>query len=115
MAVPDIVYFKGRIYLQIMQEVEIIHAIASEKFWLVYILECSDGSFYTGITNHLERRLQQHNSGRASRYTRSRLPVTVIYHELCTDRPQALSRELAIKSLTRTNKQKLIATIVQGS
>ncbi|MEO7558186.1 MAG: GIY-YIG nuclease family protein [Gammaproteobacteria bacterium] len=77
--------------------------------WQVYILECSDGSFYTGITKQLERRLQQHNSGRASRCTRSRLPVKVIYHEQCTGRSQALSREMAIKTLTRTAKQKLVA------
>jgi len=77
--------------------------------WLVYILECSDGSFYTGITKQLERRLQQHNSGRASRCTRGRLPVKVIYHEQCAGRSQALSREMAIKALTRAAKQKLVS------
>lgn len=98
-----------------MQEQQTAQAIAADEFWLVYILECRDGSLYTGITNHLERRLRQHNNGSASRYTRSRLPVTVVYHELCTGHSQALSRELTIKSSTRTDKQKLIATITQIS
>ncbi|MEO5572998.1 MAG: GIY-YIG nuclease family protein [Gammaproteobacteria bacterium] len=94
-----------------MQQEQITTAIASDQHWLVYILECSDGTFYTGITNHLERRLRQHNSGHASRCTRSRLPVILIYQEQCADRSRALAREFAIKSLTRTGKQKLIATI----
>ncbi|MEO5702794.1 MAG: GIY-YIG nuclease family protein [Gammaproteobacteria bacterium] len=98
-----------------MRKEQDMYAITPEETWLVYMLECSDGSFYTGITNHLERRLLQHNSGRASRYTRSRLPVKVIYQEICINRAQALSREMTIKSLTRTNKQQLIEMNKQGS
>lgn len=76
--------------------------------WLLYILECSDGSLYTGITNELERRVRQHNDGLASRCTRSRRPVKVVYLEDCASRSDALSREYAIKSLSRADKQRLI-------
>ena len=64
-------------------------AAAADQPWFVYIIECSDGSFYTGITNDLERRQQQHNEGTASRYTRSRRPVTLRYQEVCESRSQA--------------------------
>ncbi|MEW6353007.1 MAG: GIY-YIG nuclease family protein [Pseudomonadota bacterium] len=80
----------------------------AKKSWLLYILECGDGSFYTGITNELERRVRQHNDGLASRCTRSRRPVKVVYLEDCANRSDALSRERAIKSLSRADKQRLI-------
>jgi putative endonuclease len=76
------------------------------EYW-VYILKCSDGSFYTGCTNDLTRRLADHMSGRASKYTRSRLPVSLSYAEPATDRGSALSREAQIKSLTRKGKIQL--------
>ena len=76
--------------------------------WFVYILQCADGSLYTGITNDLNRRLEQHNTGTASRYTRSRLPVTLVYHEEPTTKGMALKRELAFKSLSRKEKEALI-------
>lgn len=76
--------------------------------WYVYILRCSDGSLYTGITNDLDRRVDQHNAGTASRYTRSRLPVTLEYHEKQPSKSDALKRELAIKGMSRTAKEKLI-------
>jgi predicted GIY-YIG superfamily endonuclease len=76
--------------------------------WFVYILRCADGSLYTGITNDLNRRLVQHNTGTASRYTRSRLPVTFVYHEEATNKSMALKRELTIKSLSRKAKDTLI-------
>ena len=76
--------------------------------WFVYILRCADGSLYTGISNDLNRRLVQHNTGTASRYTRSRLPVTFVYHEEATNKSMALKRELAIKSLSRKAKDTLI-------
>ncbi len=75
--------------------------------WMVYIVECSDGTFYTGITNNLARRLDQHNLGLASRYTRSRRPVTLVYREACADRSEASSREHAVKSLPRGEKARL--------
>ena len=77
--------------------------------WLVYILRCADGSLYTGITNDLERRVEQHNAGTAAKYTRSRLPVVCVYRELQQNHSMALKRELALKALSRTAKEVLIA------
>lgn len=79
-----------------------------ESAWLLYIVECRDGSLYTGITNDIDRRLKEHNDGSASRYTRSRRPVTLRYQEPCVDRSQALIRELSVKLLNRREKQTLI-------
>ncbi len=78
--------------------------------WLVYILRCSDGSLYTGITNDLPKRLKAHAAGRASKYTRSRLPVRLAYSESQKSKSAALKREAAIKRLTRPAKLRLIAT-----
>jgi putative endonuclease len=83
-------------------------AAAAEQPWFVYIIECSDGSFYTGITNDLERRQQQHNDGTASRYTRSRRPVTLRYQETCKSRSEALIRECSLRLLTRKEKEALV-------
>jgi putative endonuclease len=83
-------------------------AAGPEKPWMVYILECSDGSFYTGVTNDLERREQQHNEGTASRYTRSRRPVTLRYQEICGSRSQALIRECSLRLLSRKQKEELV-------
>ena len=74
----------------------------------VYILRCADGSLYTGWTNDLEKRLQAHNSGHGAKYTKSRLPVELCYHESFEDRGQAKSREWHIKRMTRQEKLKLI-------
>ena len=76
--------------------------------WFVYILKCGDGTLYTGITNDLARREAQHNSGTASRYTRSRRPVKIIYQEPCRNRSAALKKEYAVKSLTRKGKEDYI-------
>jgi len=76
--------------------------------WLVYILRCNDGSFYTGITNDLSRRLQAHQDGKASRYTRSRLPVKLVYLESARNRSTAIKRELIIKRMSRKSKEELI-------
>jgi putative endonuclease len=75
----------------------------------VYILECSDGSLYTGWTNNIEKRLKAHNAGTASKCTRSRLPVNLVYTERAETRGEALSREAAIKKLDRQGKLDLIA------
>ena len=72
--------------------------------WLVYILECGDGTLYTGITVNLERRLAAHGSGSASKYTRSRLPVRLLYQENHPTRSSALRREAFIKTLSRDEK-----------
>ena len=76
--------------------------------WQVYILRCRDNTLYTGITNNLEKRLQCHNHGTASRYTRSRRPVTLVYREAAADRSQASRREIEIKKLSHRKKITLI-------
>ena len=73
-----------------------------------YILECSDGSYYTGWSTDPERRLIQHNRGAGARYTRSRRPVRLVYVEELPDKVAALKRERAIKALKRPKKQELI-------
>ena len=73
-----------------------------------YILECSDGTYYTGWTTDPERRLGQHNRGIGARYTRTRRPVRMVYVEEQPDRVTAMKRERAIKSLSRERKRKLI-------
>lgn len=77
--------------------------------WCVYLLRCRDGSLYTGITNDLLRRLRAHAAGKASRYTRSRLPVEVVYTEPQPSKSTALKREAAIKKLRRREKETLLA------
>ena len=77
--------------------------------WFLYILKCSDTTFYTGITNNLQRRLERHNNGIASRYTRSRRPVKLIYYERCRSKSSALKKEYAIKSLSRVGKEKYMS------
>jgi putative endonuclease len=77
--------------------------------WTLYLLRCRDGSLYAGITTDLERRLVQHQDGRASRYTRGRTPVRMVYRESCATRSEALKREYAVKALSRDAKERLIA------
>lgn len=72
--------------------------------WHCYLVECADGSFYTGITNDLDKRVAAHNEGTASKYTRSRLPVRLVYFEAHPDRSAASRREAAIKKLKRASK-----------
>lgn len=79
-----------------------------EKSWYVYILRCCDDTLYTGITNDPERRLAQHNAGTASKCTRSRRPVEMVYREQVEDKSAALRREYAIKQLPRSEKLKLM-------
>ena len=76
--------------------------------WSVYIIECSDGKLYTGITNNLERRIKQHNSGNGGRFTRFRAPVKLVHSEECANKPDALKREAQIKRLERPQKLALI-------
>ena len=75
-----------------------------------YILECADGTYYTGWTTDPERRVRQHNAGKGARYTRTHRPVRLVYLEECPDRAAAMKRELAIKALKRPQKEKLIHT-----
>jgi predicted GIY-YIG superfamily endonuclease len=81
---------------------------APDDGWFVYLLRCADGTLYTGIAKDVSRRCQQHNAGTASRYTRSRLPVVVVYQEGHANRSLALRREAAIRALTRRQKESLI-------
>ncbi len=73
-----------------------------------YMVRCSDGTLYTGYTNDLEKRVETHNLGKGARYTRSRLPVELVYHEEFATKEEAMSREWHIKRLTRTEKERLI-------
>lgn len=72
--------------------------------WLVYLLECNDGSYYCGCTNNLERRVERHNAGRGARYTRARLPVRVVASMACESHSDALRLEAFIKKIPRKNK-----------
>ena len=74
-----------------------------------YILECADGTFYTGWTTNLERRLQAHNAGRGGRYTRGRRPVRLVYFEAHSTRREAQRREAVLRHLPRVMKLRLIA------
>lgn len=76
--------------------------------WHCYMLECADGTLYTGITNDLEKRLAAHNSGTASKCTRSRLPVKLVFTEDMPDRAAASRREAQIKRLPRASKLELV-------
>jgi putative endonuclease len=77
--------------------------------WFLYILQCRDESLYTGITKDLDRRLKMHETGKASRYTRTRRPVTMLYHEKCGSRSHALVRECQVKAFPKQKKIRLIA------
>jgi predicted GIY-YIG superfamily endonuclease len=75
--------------------------------WCLYVVKCGDGTLYTGITNDLRRRIGQHNGGTASRYTRSRLPVELVYREPCLNKSSAMRKECRMKSLSRKEKEAL--------
>jgi len=77
--------------------------------YFVYLLECRGKSLYCGWTNHLERRMKAHNSGKASRYTRARLPVKLVYSAWFKSRKLAMSREAEIKSWPRHRKLALVS------
>jgi putative endonuclease len=76
--------------------------------WFVYMVECADGSLYTGIARDLEQRIATHNKGKGARYTRSRLPVRLVWSETARDRSAASQREAQIKSMGRNAKLALI-------
>ena len=76
--------------------------------WLVYMLECSDNSIYTGITNNLEERLKRHQSGNGAKYLRGRLPIKIVYKESFINRSEATKREIYIKKMSKKEKQNLI-------
>ena len=73
-----------------------------------YIVECADGSLYCGWTNNLEKRIADHNAGKGAKYTKTRLPVKLVYHETFETKEEAMSREWHIKQLRREKKMELI-------
>lgn len=81
--------------------------LMSKKDWLVYMVQCADGTFYTGCTNNLAVRLKAHNEQNGAKYTRGRTPVKLVYSEENLDHSQALKREHAIKKMIRKEKEEL--------
>lgn len=83
---------------------------APKEAWFVYILQCKDGTLYTGIAKDLQKRFQAHNNGKGAKYTRTRRPVSLHYQETCRGRTEALIREYEIKTYSRSKKEALIST-----
>lgn len=81
-----------------------------DECWWLYVLECRDGSYYAGITNDLDRRLEMHNKGRGAKYTRSRLPVRMLVWWPHQTRSEALKEEYKFKQLARSEKHRLVVT-----
>lgn len=79
-----------------------------DKNWYLYILRCGDGTLYTGITTDVEKRLEQHRTGKGAKYTRGRQPLDLVYREECVDHSAALKREYEIKKMPRDAKMRLI-------
>ena len=79
-----------------------------------YILRCADGTLYSGWTNNLEKRLAAHNSGKGAKYTKTRLPVELVYFEEFESKNEAMSREAHFKQLSREQKLKLINEKAEG-
>lgn len=86
-----------------------------QKKWLIYILECRDGSLYCGITNNIEKRLKQHKGEiiGGAKYTRSHWPCKLVYKEKSASRSEALKREAIIKKMSKVEKQTLINSLKQ--
>ena len=76
--------------------------------WTVYILRCADGTLYTGITNDLERRISEHQSGQGAKYTKGRGPFEIVFNEPHRNRADASRREVEVKSMNRVQKLKLV-------
>ena len=89
----------------------------SKNNWLIYILECGDGSLYCGITNNLEKRLKQHKGEikGGAKYTRSHWPCKLVYKEKSRSRSDALQREVIIKKMSKVEKQTLINSLKENS
>jgi putative endonuclease len=78
--------------------------------WYVYIVQCKDGTLYTGVTTDIERRIREHNSANSvTKYTRVRQPVVLVHQETYSSRIEATRREAAIKRLSRQEKEKLLS------
>ena len=86
-----------------------------EKQWVVYMLECGDGSLYTGITDDFDKRFKAHQEGKGAKYTRGRGPLTLRYLENCEDHSAALKREYALKQLKRPEKINLCQNWIRNT
>ncbi len=82
--------------------------VMKDKKFFSYLVRCSDDSLYAGFTTDLDHRMQTHNAGKGAKYTRSRLPVELVYYEEFSSKEEAMRREAALKKLTRKEKLKLI-------
>ena len=80
----------------------------TDRSHFVYVLECADGSFYTGYTTDVERRVAEHNAGEGAKYTRGRTPVELVHTEVFGSRSAAMKREHEIKTLSRGEKERLV-------
>ena len=81
-----------------------------EKTYYAYIALCSDGTYYVGYTDDVKKREKTHNLAKGAKYTRSRLPVSIVYFEECEDKSAAMSREWHLKKLTHAQKDELVKT-----
>jgi putative endonuclease len=82
--------------------------LVDERSWWIYIVECLDGTYYTGISPDINNRIEKHNLGTGAKYTKFRRPVTLLYYEKHKNRSGATKREIQIKKLTRDQKKELI-------
>jgi len=106
--IPDMLVFNDRKTMILITEISQVPDI---KQWFVYMLECADGSLYTGVSNDLARRVETHNAGKGAKYTRSRLPVKLVYTETAPDRGEALKKEIKMKQLSREEKLALLTSV----
>lgn len=83
------------------------YMVSDDKHY-IYILECCDGSYYTGYTNNLEKRIEKHQTGKGAKYTRGRTPVQLLFSEVYESKREALQEEYRIKQLTRQQKEQFI-------
>ena len=81
-----------------------------DKQWFVYMLRCGDGSLYTGVSTDVSARLKAHQTGKGAKYTKSHLPVSLVYTESCPSKSEAFRREWQIKQLSREEKLQMIKT-----
>ena len=82
---------------------------SEERTHHVYVVECADGTYYTGYTTDVERRVAEHNAGDGAKYTRGRTPVELVYEESHGSKSAAMSREYELKQLSRAEKERLVA------
>ena len=85
-------------------------AKSNESLWYVYILKCADNTYYTGITNNIKRRIQQHDTNKGAKYTKGRGPFSLVYRDKCKNRADASRKEYSIKNLSLAEKIILIGT-----